>query len=193
MFLKYQSALKALDIQALFWDMEPDYECRELEQNMAHHRDPNVPRHLNAAGLAEFEQDDEIRALNEKIAELGKRIGGQFETHKDLVLERNQLYSRKAKRLRKKRAEFVKQWWDTAYDEYVAGNDFTERDLTCLFDIYRKYMPERSRIQEALFKEVPLDSEEGKQCLRDMISLCTSTEKVAYYPRINPIDGHCLV
>ena len=87
MFLKYQSELKALDIQALYYDMEPDYECREMEQSMAHHRDPNVPRHLNAARLAEFEHHDEIIALNEKIAELTKQIGGQPETHKDLVLE----------------------------------------------------------------------------------------------------------
>lgn len=121
--------------------MEPDFECREMEQSMAHHRDPNVPRHLNAARLAEFEHNDEIIVLNEKIAELTKQIGGQPETHKDLFLERNLLYSRKARKLRKKHAEFVKQWWDIAYDKYISGNDFTERDTTCLFNIYRKYMP----------------------------------------------------
>ena len=173
--------------------MEPDYECRELEQSMAHHRDPNVPRHLNAAGLAEFEHDGEIIALNQNIAKLTEQIGGQPETHKYLVLERNQLYSRKAKKLKKKLEEFVKQWWKKAYDGYATGNDFTERDTTCLFDIYKKYMPERSRSQEALFKEVPLDSEEGKQCLHDMIALCKSTEKVAYYPGMNPVNERCPV
>lgn len=173
--------------------MEPDYECREMEQSMAHHRDPNVPRHLNAAKLVEFEHDDETMALNEKIAELTKQIGGQPETHKGLVLERNLLYSRKARKLREKHAEFAKQWWDTVYDEYIAGNDFTERDTTCLFNIYRKYMPERSQIQEALFKKLPLDSEEGKQCLHDMVALCMSTEKVAYYPGMTPVNGCCPV
>ena len=173
--------------------MEPDYECREMEQSMAHHRDPNVPRHLNAARLAEFEHHDEIIALNEKIAELTKQIGGQPETHKDLVLERNLLYSRKAKKFRKKREEFVKQWWGASYDEYIAGNDFAERDTTCLFDIYKKYMPERSRIQEALFEKVPLESEKGKQCLHDMVALCVSIEEVAYYPGMNPVKGCCPV
>lgn len=96
---------------------------------------------------------------------------------------------KKTGKLRKKGAEFVIQWRDAAYDEYIAGNDFTERDKTCLSDIYRKYMPERSRIQEALFKGVPLDSKEGKRCLHNMISLCTSTEKAAYYPGMNPVDG----
>lgn len=164
-----------------------------MEQSMAHHQDLNIPRQLNAAGLADFEHDEEIIALNKKIAELMKQIRGQLGSHEGLVLERNQLYNKKAKKLRKKRAEFVSQWWDAAYDKYIAGNDFTERDTTCLSDIYRKYMPERFWIQEALFKKVPLDSEEGKQCLHDMISLCTSTKKVAYYPKMNPVDGRCPV
>jgi hypothetical protein len=101
------------------------------------------------------------------------------------------LYSKKAKRLEAKRAEFVTQWWDVSYDDYIAGNDIAERDTTCLFDIYKKYMPERSRIQEKLFKEVSLDSEEGRQCLHAMVSLCTSTEKVAYYPGLGPVRGLC--
>ena len=112
--------------------MEPDYECREMDQSMAHHRDPNIPRHVNAAGLAEFERDDEIIALNKDIAKLTEQIGGQLDLHKDLVLERNRLYSQKAKKFRKKRADFVNQWWAAAYDEYIAGNDFAERDTTCL-------------------------------------------------------------
>ena len=193
MYLKYQSELKALDIQALFYKMELDYECREMDQSMAHHQDPNVPRHVNAAGLAEFKHDDEIIALNKDIAKLTEQIGGQLDLHKDLVLERNRLYSQKAKKFRKKRADFVNQWWAAAYDEYITGNDFAERDTTCLFDIYKKYMPERSRIQESLFEKVPLDSEKGKQCLHDMVALCKSTEKVAYYPRMNPVNERCPV
>ena len=54
-------------------------------------------------------------------------------------------------------------------------------------------MPERSQIQESLFKEVPLDSEKGKQCLHDMVVLYKSTKKVVYYPRINPVNKHCPV
>ena len=109
MFLKYQSELKALDIQALYYNMEPDYKCCDMEQSMAHHQDPNAPRHLNAAKLTEFKHNDETMALNEKIAELTKQIRHQPETHKGLVLERNLLYSRKAKKYRKKCEEFVKQ------------------------------------------------------------------------------------
>ncbi|KAA8650193.1 uncharacterized protein ATNIH1004_002874 [Aspergillus tanneri] len=29
-YLKYQAALKSLDVQALFYDLVPDYECRDL-------------------------------------------------------------------------------------------------------------------------------------------------------------------
>ncbi|KAJ5646833.1 hypothetical protein N7490_003205 [Penicillium lividum] len=79
-----------------------------------------------------------------------------------------------------KKAEFVKKWWDALYTEYIAGNDFSERDIIHLFDIYRKYILERDRLSENLFEEVTLDS----FCLTDMVALYKSTERVAYYPRI---------
>ena len=69
---------------------------------MAHHQDPNIPQRLNAAGLANFKCDKEIIALNKKIAELTKQIGGHPESHKGLVLERCRLYSGNAKKLEKK-------------------------------------------------------------------------------------------
>jgi hypothetical protein len=162
-----------------------------MEQSMAHHRDPNIPRHLNAASICDFERDEEVIALNESIAELTKQIGKQPDTHKSLALERCRLYSKKAKKLEVKRSEFVKEWWDASYDEYIAGNDFTEYDATCLFDIYRKYMPQRSRLRDSLFRKMSLDCDEGRQCLEDMVALCTSTERVAYYPGMTPEDGRC--
>ncbi|KAF4171743.1 hypothetical protein CNMCM8694_002087 [Aspergillus lentulus] len=138
-YLKYQSALKPLDVQALFYDLEPDYDA---------------PHHLNAAGIAAFERDEEIVALNEEIAKLIKQIRGQPDSHKDLVKVRTGLYSKKAKRLEAKRAEFIMQWWDVSFNNYIAGNNIAERGTTCLFNVYKKYMPERSRIQETLFKEI---------------------------------------
>lgn len=169
--------------------MDPDYKCHDMEQSMAHHQDPNVPQHLNAAALSDFEQEEETVALNEKIAALTEQIAGHPDAHTDLVLERRRLYSKKAKRLEAKRSEFIKQWWEASYDEYIAGNDFSECDTTSLFNIYKKYMPERSRLRENLFKKVSLESDVGKQCLYDMVSLCTSTKKVAYYPGLTPVDG----
>jgi hypothetical protein len=193
-FLKYQAPLKALDIQAVMDDdIEPDYECRDMEQSMAHHRDPNVPLHLDAASLIEFEHDEEIIALNKSISELTDQIGGEPDIHKSLAAERSRLYTKKAKRLRAKRAEFIKQWWNSCYDEYIAGNRFTERDTTNLFDIYSKYIPIRARLRENLFKKVTVDSEIGRQCLQDMVSLCKSTEKVVYYPGLVPVGDLCPV
>lgn len=190
-FLKYIAELKSLDIQAVYYGMEPDYECRDMEQSMAHHRDPNVPRNLDAATLSEFERDPETVALNQKIAALTEKIAGCPAAHPDLDSERRKLYGQKAKKLEAKRRDYIAQWWEGSYDEYIAGNDFSERDTTCLFDIQKKYMPERSRLADNLFREIPLDSEDGRQCLRDMVSLCMSTEKVAYYPGLSPKDGRC--
>lgn len=74
---------------------------------MAHHRDSNVPQHLNAAALLEFEKDEETVAFKEKIAALTKQIAEHPDAHNDRVLERCQIYSKKAKRLEAKRPEFI--------------------------------------------------------------------------------------
>lgn len=89
--------------------------------------------------------------------------------------------------------KFIQDWWDSAYDEYISGNDFTERDQTSLFQIFKKYLPERARLREALFQEATLDSIIGRQCLNDMVKLCISTERVAYYPKLSPVDDCCPV
>ncbi|KAJ5138867.1 uncharacterized protein N7515_003715 [Penicillium bovifimosum] len=190
-YLKYQSSLKALDIQALFYDLEPDYECRDMEQSMSHHRDPNVPLHLNAATIAQFETDDEIVKINQRIAHITQEIAGRLEENSHLQFERARLYSKKAKRLLAWKKDFIKSWWDTSYAEYVSGNDFSECDSTSLFDIYKKYLPERSRLSENLLKKASLDSEVGRQCLEDMVTICTSSERTVYYPGMAPEGGRC--
>lgn len=158
---------------------------------MAHHRDSNVPLQLDAAAIAQFEGEDDIVKMNQRIASLTQQIAGEPEVHKHLTIERSRLYNKKAKRLQAWKADFVRKWWDTSYDEYVAGNDFSERDTTPLFEIHKKYLPERSRLSENIFKETTLDSDVGRQCLEDMVSLCKSTERVVYYPRMSPKEGRC--
>ncbi|KAM0107297.1 hypothetical protein ACP6JB_007115 [Aspergillus fumigatus] len=190
-YLKYQSKFKRTDIQAHFWNLEPDYECLDIEESMAHHRDPNAPQKLDAAAVAEFENDEEIKGLYAEIEILTKKINGKPNEQQDLASEREKLYNKVAKRRRSKTKDFIQNWWKSSYNEYIAGKDFTERDSTCLFSIYRKYMPERDRLRDNLFSEVTIDSETGRQCMLDMVAICTSEERVAYYPGELPIDGRC--
>ncbi|KAJ5909042.1 hypothetical protein N7495_001724 [Penicillium taxi] len=171
--------------------MEPDYKVQEIELSMAHRRDPNVLLKLDAAAIEEFDGKGEIVELNQRIATLTKKIMGKPEAYKEVAIERSKLYSKKARALQVYKTQFVQKWWDTSYDEYVAGNNFSERDTTPLFEIYRRYIPERSRLSESLFKMTTLDSEIGRQCLEDMVSLCKSTDRVVYYPGISPINGRC--
>ncbi|OJD24335.1 hypothetical protein ACJ73_04303 [Blastomyces percursus] len=190
-FLQYQSRVKAVDIQAAFWDLEPNLGCLEMERSMAHHRDTNVPKHLSAMAIGEVENDPEMIDLKHKIADLTSRIDGRPQDHSDLVSERSKLYTQAAKKRRTKLKEFVKKWWESSYSEYIAGSEFAEQDQTCLFHIYRKYMPERSRLRDNLFTEASIHSDVGRQCLQDMVSLCVSEKSVAYYPGELPRDGRC--
>ncbi|KAJ5174062.1 uncharacterized protein N7500_001993 [Penicillium coprophilum] len=48
---------------------------------------------------------------------------------------------------------------DTLYTKYISRNNFSKRDLTPLFDIYKKYLLERSYLSENLLNKATLDSE----------------------------------
>ncbi|OJD27436.1 hypothetical protein ACJ73_01164 [Blastomyces percursus] len=54
-FLKYQSKIKAVDIQPSLWGLEPNLECLEMERSMAYHRDTNVPQQLSSIATTELE------------------------------------------------------------------------------------------------------------------------------------------
>lgn len=192
-FLKYQSKIKRVDVQASFWNLKPDYECLEMEESMAHHRDTNVPQRLDAAATAQVDNDDEMEKIYQRIDEITQQIGGKPAEHKELALEREKLYTKAAKKRRAKKAEFIDNWWRSSYDEYITGNEFGEQDPTCLFDICRKYMPERARLRDNLFTKASIGSKIGRQCLQDMVDICVSKERVAYYPGEWPIDGRCPV
>ncbi|KAJ5110853.1 hypothetical protein N7532_001388 [Penicillium argentinense] len=182
-FLKYQSVLKSVDIQSAFYDIEPDYECRDMEQSLAHHRDINMPQRLDAAAITEFTESEEVQSLIQRIRHLTSEISGKPHLHEHLAKERSQLYTRKAKLLAARKSEFIQEWWNSSYEEYVSGNEFTERDRTSLFEIYKKYLPERTRVREALFTETTMDSEIGRACLEDMVTLLfrNREERSIYY------------
>ena len=91
--------LKSLDIQALFYNLEPNYKCRNIEQSIAHHRDPNTPQRLDAVAIIAFKERDKIKAINQRIGSLTSEITGKPQLYKQLAIKRVQLYSRKAKGL----------------------------------------------------------------------------------------------
>ncbi|KAJ5713927.1 uncharacterized protein N7483_011108 [Penicillium malachiteum] len=75
-YLKYQSVLKSLDIQALIHDLKPDYKYCNIEQSIAYHRDLNAPQKLDAATIAVFEETEEIKIMNQRITYLTSVIAG---------------------------------------------------------------------------------------------------------------------
>lgn len=158
---------------------------------MTHHQDPNVPQNLDAAAISKVENMEEIKNIYANVDELTQSIAKAPHEHQDLVRERARLYTKAAKIRRAEKAEFIKDWWGSCYDEYIAGNGFEDQDSTNLLDIYCKYLPERGCLQSHLFTKTSLHSEIGRQCLQDMVNICRSREKVAYYPSEKLIDGKC--
>ncbi|KAJ5521639.1 hypothetical protein N7527_005754 [Penicillium freii] len=115
-YIEFEEALQ-IRSTALFYDLEPNYEYRDIEQSISYYRDSN-------------------------------EIARKLEENRDLVFKRAWLYNKKAKRLLAYKRDFIKNW-----------NDFSERDLIPLFDVYKKYLLERSYLSENLLKKGSLDSE----------------------------------
>ncbi|KAJ5475418.1 hypothetical protein N7539_007705 [Penicillium diatomitis] len=194
-FLSYQSDVKDVDIQACVFNLQPNFECRDMERSMSNHRDTNVPTQVSAAALKEFNRRPDIVELNRQIEDLSAKISLRPTLNPSLTGERAKLYGRKAKALQCFKKQYVEEWWSSSNDRYTKrdedGNNCPYRDTTPIFDIYRKYVSERSRLSENLFKEANVDSEIGRQCLEDMLSICKSVARVAYYPGLEPRDGRC--
>lgn len=57
-YRKYQSQPKRMHIQAAYCGLKSDFEWRDMEDSMTHHRDPNVPQDLNARAISDFEEDE---------------------------------------------------------------------------------------------------------------------------------------
>ncbi|CDM32994.1 unnamed protein product [Penicillium roqueforti FM164] len=77
----------------------PNYKCRDMEQSMSYHRDSNVPLKLNTATTAQFESNDEIIKINQRITHLTQEIARRLEENRDLIFKQDRLYNKKAKRL----------------------------------------------------------------------------------------------
>ncbi|KAJ5285804.1 hypothetical protein N7524_001110 [Penicillium chrysogenum] len=101
--------------------------------------------------------------LNIATTEISRRL----EENRDLIFKRDRLYNKK----------------DTLYTKYISRNDFSERDLTPLFDIYKKYLLERSYLSDNLLNK----------CLEDIVTIYISIERAIYYPSIAPKEGRYLV
>ena len=66
---------------------------------MSYHRDSNVPLKLNTATTAQFESNDEIIKINQRITHLTQEIARRLEENRDLIFKQDRLYNKKAKRL----------------------------------------------------------------------------------------------
>ncbi|KAJ5827893.1 hypothetical protein N7447_004656 [Penicillium robsamsonii] len=77
----------------------------------------------------------EIIALNERISSLTLKINNRPDLNTSFVRDRISLYGKKTKILQKRTSQFVQQWWNASYDEYLSGTEFKEKDTTPLFNI----------------------------------------------------------
>ena len=71
-----------------------------------------------------------------------------------------------------------------------------QSSVACLpsyFGRVRRLDPPRDRLASSLFLDGSLRSAQGQSALRDMITLCRLSPKVAYRPSLQPENGRCPV
>lgn len=66
-----------------------------------------------------------------------------------------------------------------------------ELETELRFQILRKYLPERDRLADLLFRETKARSADGPKIVQDLFSLCLQTITVLYRRGEEPQNGHC--
>lgn len=61
------------------------------------------------------------------------------------------------------------------------------------FERISHLMPERKRLSKLLFMPVSLRSPEGRQAIKDMVTLCQKERAVSDHPALMPENGRCPV
>jgi hypothetical protein len=151
---------------------------------------PHMEQSLPAKVQAELAQREGFARISNEILELNEKLKRPTATDKIEAIygRRDELYQLK----RQLMSDELSNWQDTqSRTDRDCGTSVADR--ISHFGRVRHLDPPRDRLASSLFLSVALRSEEGRNALRDMITLYTQTHQVAYRPSLRPRDSRCPV
>ncbi|KAM5468020.1 hypothetical protein MauCBS54593_005303 [Microsporum audouinii] len=190
----YMSKFCRVDGVSNILNLPRRHNIHEHLRGLSLRRNPTLQQALPAQLEHDLKKCPEYVEINSKIEDISERIKTTppGEHQRELQNERRAFYSQRSKLLDQELDKWQKQQiLDCKHgtkDEGPSALSYLES-----FERISHLMPERKRLSKLLFMPVPLRSLEGRQAIKDMVTLCQKGRAVSDHPALMPENGRCPV
>ncbi|KAB8070465.1 hypothetical protein BDV29DRAFT_197996 [Aspergillus leporis] len=184
----YAHPLSDVDGPATFLGIASRHEHIQNRRSMGMHRHPHLWQSLPAKAEFEFQERDDVQAIDDEMQQLGARLDGltdDSEKH-EIRVQQHRLYNKKQKlymeelkRLRQTQPRNCTSQPSSVYEQ-------------TFFHYTRRVMPERDLLAQVLPKIGNLRSPTGRAALKALEAICSGNGLTPYRSGIRPLHGKCL-
>jgi len=193
-FGSYMPQVSDVDGQSSFWGGKRRTVHIEALRGLSLQYHPQMVQSLPAKVQDDLAQRADFIKINEEIEDLGSQLSKLdiSADSREIRRRRQELYEDKRQLV----AVELSLWQSIQPRKITSDANSLQSSVACLpsyFGRVRRLDPPRDRLASSLFLDVSLRSAQGQSALRDMITLCRLSPKVAYRPSLQPENGRCPV
>ncbi|KAI9035642.1 uncharacterized protein KD926_003153 [Aspergillus affinis] len=182
----YAHPVCEVDGPATYLNIASRHEHIQNRRSMGLYRNPNLWQSLAAKAEFEFQEREDIIALDKKLISLKKQLedANDPEAVKEMRLQCRRIQSQKDKLYLEelKRQRHLQQ-------NTQSGNIYEQTS----FLYYRRAMPERDLLARILPTRSSIRSPTGREAILALEVICRKHHQVAYRAGLQPVDGSCSV
>ncbi|KAL2810637.1 hypothetical protein BDW59DRAFT_155623, partial [Aspergillus cavernicola] len=181
----YAHPVCEVDGPASYLNIATRHEHIQNRRSMGIHRNPNLWQSLPAKAEFEFQEREDVMALDEELAILNTQLtkAESPETVHEIQSQQRRVRSQKDKlyleELKRQRGLQV-------------GIQKGSIDEQTLFHYRRRAMPERDLLARILPTKATLRSIEGREAMKALEVICKQGDRVAYRSGLQPVNGKCI-
>ncbi|KAL4985863.1 hypothetical protein BDW68DRAFT_179314 [Aspergillus falconensis] len=181
----YAHPVCEVDGPASYLNIESRHEHIQNRRSMGLHFNPKLCQSLPAKAEFEFQEREDILALDRQLAELSTQLGNSDSTEnmREIQLQRRRIQGQKDKlylgELKRQR-------------QLHPDNQSRSIHEHTLFYYHRRVMPERDLLADILPAKATIQSSAGLDAIKALEAICSQHEFVAYRACLQPRDGKCI-
>lgn len=181
----YAHPVCEVDGPATYLNIASRHEHIQNRRSMGIHRNPNLWQSLPAKAEFEFQEREDVMALDTELAFLSSQhaTADNQETAHKIHLQRRRVQSQKDKLYLEelKRQREVQQGTQT-------GSIYEQT----LFHYRRRAMPERDVLARVLPTKLTIRSSAGREAMKALETICSQYHPVTYRSGLRPLNGNCV-
>lgn len=181
----YAHPVCEVDGPATYLNIASRHEHIQNRRSMGIHRNPNLWQSLPAKAEFEFQEREDVMALDKEFALLSSQLAkaDSQEMEHEIHLQRRRVQSQKDKLYLKE----LKRQRD-AHPGTQIGSVYEQT----LFHYRRRAMPERDLLAQILPTRSTIRSSAGRDAMKALETICSQYHPVAYRSRLRPVNGECI-